>query len=267
MVLGATEGLTALAVGRGAAVDVFGDRGGADEADRLNARVVQQRIDGFLVAIDDIHDAGRQTGLHQQLGDEQRGGRVALGGLEDEGIAAGDRHRVHPQRHHGREVERRDAGNHAQRLEFTPGIDARAGIAAVLALEQFRGAAGIFDILDAALQFAQRIVTDLAVLLTDQAGDLVGMFFQQLLEAEHHSGALDRRRVAPLREGGLGGRDGFLDRRLAGQAHLTADFAGGGIEDVLGTAFAVIDVAVDEVSERLHWVGLPEMTCEMNGDE
>src|SRR3546814_5659279 len=48
--------------------------------------------------------------------------RVAFGRLQDEGVAAGERNREHPHRHHRREVERRDAGNHAQGLAEGDGV-------------------------------------------------------------------------------------------------------------------------------------------------
>src|SRR5690606_14449337 len=50
VVLGAAEGLHALAVGGGGGVDVAGDRGGADEGDGLDVGVLQEAVDGHLVA-------------------------------------------------------------------------------------------------------------------------------------------------------------------------------------------------------------------------
>lgn len=109
VVLGAAEGLDALAVGGGGGVDVAGDRGGADEGDGGDVRVLQEAVDGDLVAVDDVEDAVGQSGLAEQLGEPEGGRGVLLAGLEDEGVAAGDGEREHPHRHHGREVERRDA--------------------------------------------------------------------------------------------------------------------------------------------------------------
>jgi hypothetical protein len=97
---------------------------------------------------------------------------ISLGRLQDEGIPAGDRDRVHPHRHHGREVERGDAGDHAQWLTVGDGIDAGADIAGEIALEQIRDTAGEFDDLDAAGDFAQRIVVGLAVFAGNLAGDV-----------------------------------------------------------------------------------------------
>jgi hypothetical protein len=78
--------------------------------------VGQDRVHRFGVAVDDGEDAVGQSGLLPQPGQEQRGRRVLLARLEDEGVAAGDRRRAHPQWNHRREVERRDARDDADRL-------------------------------------------------------------------------------------------------------------------------------------------------------
>ena len=68
VVLGAAEALRALAVRRRPRIDVLRDRRGADEADRLDVGIVEDRVDHFLVAVDDVEDAGRQAGLDEQFG-------------------------------------------------------------------------------------------------------------------------------------------------------------------------------------------------------
>ena len=86
-----------------------------------------------------LKHAGGQARLEEQLGEAQRHGGVALGRLEDEGVAAGERRAGLPQRDHGREVERGDARDHAERLAHRVHVDAGAGAVGVLALEQVRG--------------------------------------------------------------------------------------------------------------------------------
>ena len=118
-------------------------------------------------------------GLGQQLGEEQRRGRVALGRLQDEGVAAGERHGEHPHRHHAGEVERRDAGDDAERLAQRVAVDVGADVLGDLALQQVRDADGELDHLEAARDLAERVVVGLAVLGRDQLGDLVGVLDQQ----------------------------------------------------------------------------------------
>ena len=109
-------------------VDVLRDRRRADEADRCDVRVLQDRVDRHFVAVHDVEDAVRDAGLVEQLGDEERGGRVLLGRLQDERVAAGDRRRPHPHGHHRREVERRDPRDDPERLADRVDVDAGRGL-------------------------------------------------------------------------------------------------------------------------------------------
>ena len=161
VVLGAAQRLHPFVLRAAGVVDVLCDRRRADEAYRFDAPVMQQRLHRFAIAVDHVEHPRRQPGFRRQPRDIQRGGRHALGRLQHESIAARHRHRPHPQRYHRREVERRDARHHSQRLKLAPAVDARAGLFAVFALQQLRHIAGIFDILDAALQFARASLSTL----------------------------------------------------------------------------------------------------------
>jgi hypothetical protein len=164
VVLGAAERLDALtALGR-PGVDVPRDRGGADERDRVDAGVLEQRVDRHLVTVDDIEHAGRQAGPPVQLGDQVRGRRVALGRLQHECVAGRDRHRVHPHRNHRREVERGDPGAHAERLPERVGVDAIRDLLGELALQKLREPAHELHDLEPALDLAPGVLDDLAVL-------------------------------------------------------------------------------------------------------
>ena len=116
--------------------------------------------------------SGTPASSHQ-LGQGQRAGRVLLRRLEDEGVAAGDGERRHPQRDHGREVEGRDAGADADRVADREQVDAAADLMAELALHQLRQAAGELDHLEPAGDRALRVLERLAVLVGDQAGQPV----------------------------------------------------------------------------------------------
>ncbi len=133
----------------------------------------RMRVDGFLVAVHDLEHARRQAGLEEQLGQPHRHRRVALGGLEDERVAARQRGAGLPQRDHRREVERGDARDHAERLAQRVHVDAGAGALGVLALDQVRDADGELDDLDAALDVALGVGDGLAVLDGEQFGELV----------------------------------------------------------------------------------------------
>ena len=124
----AAEALRALAVLCRGFIDVGGDRRGADKSDRAYLWMFQDCIDGGLVAVDDVENAWRQTGFDEEFGEAKGYGGIALRGFEDEGVAAGNGRCAFPQRYHGRKIERRDAGNHAERLAH--GIDVDAGACA-----------------------------------------------------------------------------------------------------------------------------------------
>ena len=124
VVLGAAECLDPLVVRGPARVDVLRDVAAADEAHGRDVRVVEDGVDHFLVAVDDVENAvGKARFLHQ-LGEADRDAGVTLRWLQDERVAAGDRHSEHPHRDHRGEVERRDAGADAERLAHRIDVDA-----------------------------------------------------------------------------------------------------------------------------------------------
>ena len=162
---------------------------------------MSKRVDRLAVAVDDVQHARGRAGLGQELGEPQRAAGILLGWLQDERVPAGDRDREHPHRHHGREVEWRDAGGDADRLAQRPAVDAAPDRVAVLALQQLRDAAGELDDLEPARDLAARIGEHLAVLARDDRGELAGMLLDQVAEPEQDARAAERRRVRPLGEG------------------------------------------------------------------
>ena len=78
VVLGAAERLHALPVRGAARVDILRDVGRADEADRRDVGMVEDRVDHFLVAVDDVEDAVGQARLPSSArpGAPERSGRA-----------------------------------------------------------------------------------------------------------------------------------------------------------------------------------------------
>ena len=146
-------------------VDVLRDRRRADERDRGDVRVLEQRVDGDLVAVDDVEDAVRDAGLLAAA----RPTKIDADGSFSDGLSTN----VFPQAiagahihigHHRREVERRDPGDDAERLADRVDVDPGRGLLGEVALEQRRDPAAVLDHLEPARDLALRVGEDLAVL-------------------------------------------------------------------------------------------------------
>ena len=160
--------------------------------------MLEQRVDGFLVALHDVEHARRQARVARAapraasdvLGSRSLGfstnvlpQAIATGNIHI-GTIAGKLNGVMPTH---------TPSGLAQR----PVVDVAADVVAVLAFEQLRNAARELDDLEAARQLAVRVGEHLAVLARDERGELVEVRVEQLLEAEHHAGPFQRARVGP----------------------------------------------------------------------
>jgi hypothetical protein len=181
-----------------------------------------------------------------------RGG-VALRRLQHEGVAAGERHREHPHRHHRREIEGRDPGADAERLAHRPAVDAAPDLLRILALQKLRDTAGELDDLEAARHLAARVGEDLPVLRRDQRRDAFGLAFEELAELEHDAGADERRRRRPLGKGGCGGAHRRIDLARPTHRHLARALAGRRIVDIAEPPrFPFPAAAADVMQHRLR---------------
>jgi len=253
VVLGAAEALHALPVGAAGRIDIFRDSRRADETDRLDAVVGEQRVDRFLVAIDHVEHAFRQTGLDKQFGNPHRHRRIALRRLENESIAAGDSRGTFPEWNHRRKIERRDAGDHAERLADGIKIDAGAGAFGVFALQQVRNAAGEFHHLEPALDVAAGVGQRLAVLGGQQFGEAVVFLLHQLKKLEHDTGAPLRIGRCPGRLCGLRIGNGMFDFGMLGESHLGLHLAGVGVENVAEAPGSPFDrLAANKMADLTH---------------
>ena len=235
----------------------MGDRGRADEADRLDVRIVEDRVDRFLVAVDDVENAGRPARLDEQFAEPHRHARIALGGLQDEGVAAGDRRRELPERDHRREVERRDAADDAERLAHRIEIDAGAGAVGIFALHQMRDAEREFDHFDAALDVALGVGDRLAVLARENVGEFVVVPGDEIEELHQHAGAALRIGRRPGRLRGFGVLDRGADLGLGGERDMRAHRAVHRLEDFARAARLAGDMLAADEMPILDHVPLP----------
>ena len=227
MVLGAAQRLHALAVARARLVDVFRDRRRADERYGAYLRMREQRVDGFLVAVNDVEHAIRKARLLQKLAEAQRQRRIALRRLQHERIAAADCDRKHPHRHHRREVERRDARANANGHARRPAVDVGADAVAVLAFEQMRNACRELDHLHAARNRALGVGERLAVLLRHDLRQILLVPVEQVTKSHQHTRTPQRRCCRPCAECLRCRCNGGVDVGTVGEWHVPDDLAGG----------------------------------------
>jgi hypothetical protein len=147
VVLRAAQRLHALAVLGRARIDVLRDRRRADERDGADEGSSRIASTASLSPWTTFRmPAGSPASANASA--IQTPPRVALAGLEDDGVAGGDGGRHHPQRHHRREVERRDARDDADRLTHLVHVDAGGDLLGVLALEVVHEARAELDVLE-----------------------------------------------------------------------------------------------------------------------
>jgi hypothetical protein len=143
-------------------------------------------------------------------------------------------------------------------MESTPGPTLRENSP----FSRLRYTAGEFDDLDAAGDFAQRIVMGLAVLAGNLAGDVARVAVEQFLELEHEARALQWRHGAPGRLGSLGVGDSRVDFLDGGQRQFGDLLAGRRVED-RGPAIRARNrqLAANGVFNDLHGYAIPLSTC------
>ena len=173
-------------------------------------------------------------------------------------LPRGDGVRQHPQRHHRRKVERRDAGHDTEGLADRVDVDSRRRLLGELALQQLRDAAGELDVLDPACHLAERVGVHLAVLGGDGRRELLAVAVEQVAEPEQHLGPARQRRRPPAGERGLRRRHRGVELVGRGEIDHGCLLTGRGVVDRTVAARGSLDRAtVDPVGDAFH--GLPPL--------
>jgi len=100
---------------------------------------------------------------------------------------------------------------------------------------------GELDDLDAALERAGGVGNGLAVLLADEACQLVPVRLEELAKARQDPGAAERRGVAPSRQRGAGRGDRLSHLGGAREGGSPDHVAGRRVEDVTGASTGALD--------------------------
>ena len=183
-----------------------------------------------------------------------------------------------PHRNHGGEIERRNAGDHAQGLTQRVDVDAGTGAFGVFALHQVGNADSELDDLKAALNVALGVGNGLAVLARQNVGELVVVALRQFEELHHHARPALRIGCDPLWLSSAGILDGCAQLRLGGERDLGLDVAGHRLENISKPAGGARNLtAANEMPDLTHaflreiWVrilaGVPVLTfaCRRGG--
>ncbi len=247
MILRAHHCLHPLAMPTGQIVDMRADRRRTDEGNSLDVLVRADRVHHLLATMHHIEHTGRHPRLDRQFDQQQGRQRILLGRLEHECIAAGDRHRKHPQRNHRREVERRDPGAHTDRLAQRVGVDAAGDVLGKLAHLQRADRTGVLDHFQSPKDIALGIGQRLALLGTEYRRNTFGVLADQRLQLEHDAHTHTDGCFPPGSIGRVRGCDGGVHFTGRGEWHLGEDFLSGRVDDVLPFAALRVDpLAVDQ---------------------
>ena len=260
VILGAAERLAPLVVSRRRLVDVLRDRRRADERDRDDVGMLEHGVDRDLVAVHDVEDTVWNARFLQELGDVVRRRWIFLRRLEDERVAARDRRRPHPHRHHRGEVERCDPADDTERLADRVDVDPGGSLLRVAALQQLGDPAAVLDHLEAAGDLAERVGEDLAVLCGEDPRDVLAVIVHELADLEEDRRLLRQRRRTPGGECGFGGLDREVDLLGAGEvdgAGLTTER--GVVNRPASPRFPLDDAAADPVADP------PDVLCLLDG--
>ena len=220
--------------------DELADLGRAREGDLVHARMARERrACRFAETGDDIQHAFRHAGLHGEFAEEQRRERRLLGGLEDDGIAGGQRGSQFPRGHQQRKVPWDDLADHAQGLAHRIGEELRPG-----RVGDADGDGVSLDLRSPARHVVEHIRRQrnighpghahrLAVVQRFELREFVQVIEDHVADVPENPASLGGRHVTPcaLVEGMSGRRHRMIDVLGFALRDLGNRLAGGGIED------------------------------------
>ena len=176
-----------------------------------------------------------------------------VGGLEDDGVARGQRGGDLPDHHRQRVVPRRHLADHADRLAADEGGVVLHVLPGRLALEHAGGAGEEAEVVDGRRHLlAGGQAERLAGVAALGRHELLRAGLQRVRDPQQGQRALLRRRTAPGAEGALGRGVGAVHVLGAGQRGAGVHLPGAGIHHLVGLAGHGVDgLTVDDVAEGL----------------
>ena len=202
------------------------------------------------------HALGHARAL-EDVGERPGAAGHQVGGLEDHGVAVGERRRDLPGRDREREVPGRDQADHAERLAGHVDLDARPDRGHALARKAQRLAGEELEDLAGAARLADAVGERLALLAREQLAELLPALEDLVADGVEKIEALLRRAPGPGRKRRLGRGDRLLGKRPIGarvDAHDVAQI--GRIEIVLGLG-ALDPRPADQMRFQCHRLAPP----------
>ena len=253
----------------GSLEDLATDNGRASEGDLVDVHVRGDGRTGDLTKTgEDVDDTWREAGLLDELGSDQATERSLLGGLQDDGVTAGNRGADLPCPHEQREVP---AGT-CQMMDRTKGrtIDLRNDLTANtngLLADVVEGVGGGVHGLALNLICPATVVSQaasahadvdlghgdgLAVVERLHGGEQVQVLLEKVGEVDEQLAAVLRGLLSPRTLEGLAGSCyGDVDILLGGLVDGGDDLLGGRVDDLEGLAVNTFDeLVVDEPAGR-----------------
>ena len=197
VILGATEAECAHAVGTGASVHSLSNLGATNEPQRLDFRMITERFHYFTPALHHVEDARRESRLREQFRQSQRRERHALARLEDEGIAADQCLRQHPQWNHHREVKGGNASHHSERNVGKFACHAATHFELVTC-GQVRQRAAVLHAFDTFFYFGLCFAEHFAVLVREQPSEFIQILQHQFAQAVQDMRAVTDGPLSPV---------------------------------------------------------------------
>jgi hypothetical protein len=240
------DALQALAARGG---DLAPDGGRACERDELDIGMADESGPGLLAeAVDQVGDAGRDTGLFENLEQAHGAERRVFRGLEHDGVAAEQRGEELPRRDRHREVPRRDQRADPHRNAHGHGELVRQLGRRGDAEQAPSFAAGVKSGVDPLLDVPPRLFQDLSHLARHVAGDLFFSLPEQRPRAEED--------LSPLRRG----QEAPAAKRLLRRGDRFGDVVGGGSRK---DADQIVTVGGVSILERLSRSRLDPLSADV----
>jgi len=173
--------------------------------------MIDQPIHNRLAAEHDVESARRKAGAGKYLGEAERGRRIALTRLEDNGVAASQRRcALHDGDQH-REVKWTDRGDHADGKANLHRVDATRYARAERATVPASDRRQLAQHLDGTIHLGAGIRARLAEFGNDDVDELITSILECGAQIEHDGRAILQPLRRPGRKGSTGGGDGSID--------------------------------------------------------